>query len=268
MFKRTLYLLVLMFAVGAANAATYKLGIVPQMKAEELVKRWQPIIDELKKQGIDVKFVGAPSIPEFEDRLKKGEYDLAYMNPYHFLVANKRQGYKPVIRDHGNALKGILVVPKTSEIKSVKELSGKPMAFPAPNALGASLLMRAELAQKEGVKVSPKYVKTHSAVYRNVAYGGAAAGGGVLRTFNEQPDEVKSRLKIVYETSKVSPHPLAAHPRVPQAVVDKIRETFLKMGQDAKGKEILAQVPIKQVGEANLEDYKALDDLGLEMFAK
>lgn len=268
MLKRTLFLMLLVVMTGVANAATYKLGIVPQFKADELTKRWQPIITELKKQGVELKFVAAPSIPEFEKRLKKGEYDFAYMNPYHLLVANKRQGYQPVVRDHGRQLKGILVVPKNADVKSVKDLSGKPMAFPAPNALGASLLMRAELAQKEGVKVAPKYVKTHKAVYRNVAFGGAAAGGGVLRTFNSQPDEVKSRLKIVYETSKVSPHPLASHPRVPANIVEKVQKVFLQMGESDDGKQKLAKIPMKKVGPATLADYKDLDALGLEMFAK
>jgi phosphonate transport system substrate-binding protein len=269
MLKRMVLTLIvaLLFATGA-NAETYKLGIVPQFKSAELMKRWQPIIDELKKEGVNVKFVGSASIPDFEMRLKKGEFDIAYMNPYHALVANKRQGYQPIIRDHGRALKGILVVPNTSEVKDVKALSGKSFAFPAPNALGASLLMRAELAQKQGVIVAPKYVKTHKAVYRNVAFGGAAAGGGVMRTFNQQPDEVKSRLKIVYETSSVAPHPVSVHPRVPSNVANKIQEVFLRLGQTNEGKKWLSKIPMKNVGKATLSDYDALDALGLDQFAK
>jgi len=257
----------LLFATGA-NAATYKLGVVPQWKTEELMKRWKPIISQLKKEGIDLKFVESNSIPDFEKRLKAGEFDVAYMNPYHLLVANKRQGYQPIVRDHGRSLKGILVVPATSNVKSVKDLSGQQFAFPAPNALGASLLMRAELAQKEGVKVAPKYVKTHQAVYRNVAFGGAAAGGGVMRTFKQQPDEVKSRLKVIYETSAVAPHPVAVHPRVPENVSEKIQMVFLKMGQSEEGKQWLSQIPMKSVGKADISDYKDLDALGLDQFAR
>ena len=268
MFLRACLIILLLFSFSIANAQVYSLGVIPQWKSKEVLKRWQPVLDELKKQGIEFKFSSAPSIPEFEKRLLKGEYDFAYANPYQVLIGNRSQGYVPLVRDHSRGLKGILVVNKNSNVSDVKQLNDKKFMFPAPNALGASLLMRAELANKVGIKVNPNYVKTHSAVYRSVAFGTGAAGGGVLRTFNSQPDEIKSKLKIIYETTSVSPHPLMAHPRVPKADMEKIKSAFLEIGKSEQGQKILKGIPMKQIGEASMDDYKLLDELGLDKFAQ
>jgi hypothetical protein len=54
------------------------------------------------------------------------------------------------------------VVRKDDPIKSAGELDGKEVAFPAPNAFGASLWIRALLAEREKIRIVPAYVKTHS----------------------------------------------------------------------------------------------------------
>lgn len=268
MFLRVCLISVLLFFVSVVNAQVYTLGVIPQWKSKEVLKRWQPVLEELKKQGIEFKFSSAPSIPEFEKRLVNGEYDFAYTNPYQVLIGNRAQGYLPLVRDHSRGLKGILVVKKNSKVSDVKQLDNKKFMFPAPNALGASLLMRAELAKKVGIKVNPNYVKTHNAVYRSVAFGTGAAGGGVLRTFNSLPEDIKGKLKIIYETTPVSPHPLMAHPRIPKVEIEKVKQAFLSLGDSGEGKDKLKGIPMKQIGEATMDDYKLLDELGLDQFAK
>lgn len=264
----TLVVAVLVLLSVNAYASEYTLGVVPQAKSQKLLNIWRPIIREFKKQGINIKFVGAPNIPAFEKRLKAGDYDIAYMNPYHLLVANKEQGYLPIVRDASKKLQGILVVKKDGNIKKVEDLNSTKLAFPAPNALGASLLMRAELTEQHGIKFSPSYVKTHTAVYRNIVNGNYSAGGGVMRTFNNQPKSLKDQLKIVYKTQAVAPHPIAVHPRVKKADMEKIKAVFLQLGKTAKGRELLSKIPIKQVGEANIDDYSVLESLHLEKFAQ
>ncbi len=259
---------ILLISTAAMAETVYKIGVVPQFDAKKIYSIWNPILKELEKQtGVKFKIAGSPNIPAFEKKFQAGEFDFAYMNPYHMLIANKTQGYVPVVRDHGRSLKGILVVKKDGEIKELKDLDGKELAFPAPNALGASLLLRAELAEKHGLKITPKYVKTHNNVYMNVQKGMAAAGGGVGRTFNAQKDNIKNDLKILYTTSAVAPHPLAAHPRVPAEIRDAVKTALLKLGEHESGKKLLKKIPMKKVGEGDLKDYSILNDLGLDKYA-
>lgn len=188
------------------------------------------------------------------------------MNPYHMLLAEKRQGYIPLVRDNGRQLHGILVVRTDSNIKSVKDLEGKKIAFPAPNALGASLLMRANLKNDYNLNFNPVYVKTHSSVYLNVVVQQTAAGGGVQKTLNQQKTNIKSTLRILHRTPKVSPHPLAVHPRVTAEVQQKIKNTLLQLGTNTVGKSLLAKIPMKKIGPATMRDYTSLTKFNLDEF--
>jgi len=182
------------------------------------------------------------------------------------LIANESQGYMPLLRDHSKRLQGVLVVRKDSPIKSVKDLHNKTLAFPSPNALGASLQMRAELHDKFNLKITPKYVKTHDSVYLNVYLKQAAAGGGVGKTLKKQAPQLRDQLKVIYKTTPVSPHPIAVHPRVPAADRDAIVNALIKISRTKSGQNILAQIPIKKLGKSSMQDYHSLQGMKLKRF--
>ena len=265
--KISLIWLVLAANNSARAEQVFTFGVVPQFEARALAAIWMPILEELG-QRTELKFelVGSPRIPEFEEGFEKGEFDFAYMNPYHLLVANERQGYIPLVRDGGRQLFGVLAVRKDSPIQSVSELDGQIISFPAPNALGASLLMRADLDAIHNIKFESVYVSTHTSSYLNVVLGRAAAGGGVMGTFNKQDGEVKDLLRILYETRRMPPHPIAAHPRVPADIREKVQQAFIEMAATELGAEMLANIPIQEAILAELADYKDLGEWGLENY--
>jgi phosphonate transport system substrate-binding protein len=195
-----------------------------------------------------------------------GAPDFAYMNPYHQVMARKAQGYIPLVRD-SKPLTGILVVRKDDPIKSVRELDGKEVAFPAPNAFGASLWIRALLAEREKIRILPAYVKTHSNAFRYAATGKAAAAGGIGVTLVDEPEELRSTLRVLLETPGVAPHPLSAHPRVPEAVRRLVTETLLGMAQDAAGQAMLKDIQMPAPVRADYaRDYQPLEKFGLEKY--
>lgn len=246
---------------------SYSVGVVPQFESRKIHQIWTPILSELSSNsGLKFTLSGSPSITAFEKRLLAGEFDFVYMNPFHFVLANQKQGYIPLIKDTGRKLSGILVVRKDSVITSPKEVNGEEIAFPSPNALGASLQMRQELVDRFGITFTPKYVRSHDSVYLNVLLGKSVAGGGVMKTLNKQKDGIKNKLKIIHTTNKVSPHPIAAHPRVPQADIEQFKQAILSMMSTQQGTELLAKIPIKKAGTASLSDYRELNDKDLMRF--
>lgn len=262
-----LFCILLVFDASADSGRLYTVGIVPQFEVHRLHAIWLPILIALEKRtGLKFKLIGSPEIPAFEKEFLAGKFDFAYMNPYHILAANRNQGYEPLIRDNGNQLYGVMVVRKDSPVQDVRELDGKVLAVPSPNALGASLLLRTELYNLFKINLQLRNVRSHDSVYLNVALGLADAGGGVQKTFNKQPKQIKNSLRILYRTINVSPHPFAAHPRVPDEIKMRVREAFLAMGRNATGKNLLSRIPIKKIGPANMHDYEPLGTLGLERF--
>lgn len=264
----------LFLAVGVAApcaAATapqaYSFGVAPQFDQRRLVAIWQPILDELtRRTGLRFNLTGVPQAAEFQKRFLAGRYDFAYMDPNHAGLAARHQGYQVLVRDHGAQLYGVLVVRRDSPVRSPRDLDGKIVAFPSPNALGSSLLVRADLARTFHVRITPRYVQTHTSVYLHVAQGLADAGGGVQSTFDSQPQAVRDRLRVIHTTVRVPPHPVVAHPRVPAAVQDRVRQAFLDMGTTPAGQALLAAVPIRRIGPASAWDYVVMEQLGLKEF--
>lgn len=264
--------LVLCVVAGAAIAAepgkaSYSLAVVPQFRAEEIHRDWSPVLARLRvATGASFNLRIAADIPKFEESVLAGEPDFAYMNPYHQVMARRAQGYAPLLRD-STPLKGILMVRTDDPIKSARELDGKEVAFPAPNAFGASLWIRALLAEREKIRIVPVYVKTHANAFRHVATGKAAAAGGIAATLAEEPEELRAALRVLLETPDVAPHPLSAHPRVPEAIRRVVVETLLAMTRDAGGQSLLKDIQLPNPVRADhARDYQPLEKYGLEKY--
>ncbi|WP_221798761.1 phosphate/phosphite/phosphonate ABC transporter substrate-binding protein [Oceanobacter mangrovi] len=254
-----------LLSVGSWAECELKVGVVPQFEQRKLLETWQPILAELETRlHCQLQLVGSEGIPDFEEGFAAGAYDIAYMNPYHALVAYDTQGYIPVLRSGSAMLQGVLVVRNDSDITSLEQLDGRVVAFPSPNALGASLLMRAELKGRFGIDIVPRYVKTHPSVYLHVIKGLAAAGGGVQRTLSEQPDDIQARLKTIYKTRQVPAHPLVVHPRLGQAMRLNIQQALLALA--AERPELFAEIPMRDPIASSVADYDGVRELHLENF--
>jgi len=251
----------------ASDAGEYTVAVVPQFRAEEIHRAWTPVLQRIKAEtGIELRLSVFASIPNFEASVLAGGSDFAYMNPYHQVMARRAQGYIPLVRD-ATPLSGILMVREDSPISSVKELDGREVAFPAPNAFGASLWIRALLAEHENIRIVPAYVQTHSNAYRHVASGRAAAAGGIAATLAEEPAELRAVLRPLLETPGVAPHPLSAHPRVPEKVRKAVSQSLLNLARTAEGKALLKEIPMPDPVRADYaKDYQPLEKYGLEKY--
>lgn len=257
----TLFALLAGSPLHAADA--YSFAVVPQYDQRKLFAVWKPVVDSISKRtGIQLNLVATLTVPEFERELSKGSFDFVYANPYHILREESRQGYVPLIRDKA-PLRGILVVPKDSPLKSPAELDGQQMAIPSFNALGASLLLRADLAQIFKVKITPVNVKTHSSVYLYVANGLMPAGGGVEKTLQEQEPAVRDLLRVLYTTREMPSHPIAAHPRVPTKVQAAVKQAFLELAASEDGRRLLRDIPMTNAVATSMKDYAPMHAWGL-----
>lgn len=244
----------------------FTFGVVPQFEPRRLHAVWVPIISELERRtGRRFEFVTTLTISDFEKELAAGRFDFVYANPFQILNEIDKQRYEPLVRDRA-PLRGILVVRRDSPIQRPADLAGKVVAMPSPNALGASLLLRADLERIHHVTVKPLYVKTHSSVYLHVAKGLADAGGGVEKTLLEQDPEIRELLRVVYTTRPMPSHPVAAHPRVPRKEREAVRRAFLELAKTPEGQELLARVPMKQVTSTSMADYRVMSSWGLQAY--
>lgn len=251
-----------------SSPKVYSFYVVPQYAATQVYTHWAPLLERVGKnahQCFDLRILS--SIAEFEEQLARGDADFSYMNPYHLVAARKLQGYEPLIADGKEKLFGILVVRKDSTVQNIKDLQGTKVAYPSPNAFGASLLIRSAF-NNERVETTSVFVKTHTNVYRSVIIGDVRAGGGIYTTLESEPVEVRNQLRIVYETSKYRAHPIAAHRRVPQKERELFIQGLLSLQKESTGQVLLDDVLISRPTKVSYEsDYKPIETLGLDKLA-
>ncbi len=243
---------------------TITFGIVPQQSASKLASLWTPFFMKLSAvTGYRIEFRTAPDIPEFERRLANGEYDMAYMNPYHYTVFHEHPGYQAFAREKDKLLRGILVVRTDSAYKDLGDLSGKTIALPSPAAFAASIITTATL-QNRSIPFEAKYVSSHDSVYLGVAKGLYPAGGGVIRTFNNLENDIRKQLRILWTSPGYTPHAFAAHPRVDSSAVSAIQTGMVQLDQTAEGRALLENLELNGIAQASDEEWNDIRSLNLQ----
>ena len=251
----TLHLFHCTATAAPPEAPMLTVGIVPQQAAGALAKIWVPALDFLGKQtGYTLRFATAKDIPSFEQRLASGEYDIAYMNPYHYVVFHRAPGYRVFAKEKDTRLAGIIVVRKQDSYSTLSQLRGKTVAFPGPISFAATLLPQAEF-RKLGVAIESQYVASHDSVYMAVAHGLFVAGGGIPRTFEKLNPELRDQLRILWQTVGYTPHAFAAHPRVPDEVLARLSVAMKKMQADTEGAPLLQALGFKGFVSAEDNEY-------------
>ncbi|MFM8800619.1 MAG: phosphate/phosphite/phosphonate ABC transporter substrate-binding protein [Tagaea sp.] len=252
----------LSLAAGAAGAAERLVfGVVPQQTPARLAETWVPLLEEFgRRAGIEVGFATAKDIPSFEACLARGAYDLAYMNPYHYVVFAGDPGYLAFARQEGGAMRGLVVVARESAARNLADLAGGRIALPAPAAFAASVLPRAEL-RAAGIPVVTLYVRSHESVYRAVAAGQVEAGGGIDRTFESAEPELRAALRVLHTTAGYTPHAFAAHPRLPAPLRARLGAALAAAG--AARPELLPPLGVAGFRAAHDAEWNDIRRLGI-----
>jgi phosphonate transport system substrate-binding protein len=239
-------------------AHTYSFGVVPQQSPQKLYKAWQPFIEHLSnKTGHQIIFKTEKSIPAFEKNLYSGKYDIAYSNPYHFVIAQLKQDHEAIAR-FNKKIVGILVVKKDSKIKNLSDIKDKTILFPAPKAFAATILTKYEVLEKIDYDIEKsknfRYVNSHDSVYKGVQRDIGQIGGGIMRTFNKFQD--KDQLRILYKTNSYPSHPISISKNIDKEFITKLKEALLSTPKD-----ILKAINPKELIITDSNEYNTVKKL-------
>ncbi|GLT18011.1 phosphate ABC transporter substrate-binding protein [Vibrio zhanjiangensis] len=243
-------------------SAPLTFGVVPQQSASRLAQQWAPIVSYLSSAiGQEVIFATTPDIPSYEEKLAQGEFDIAYMNPYHYTVFSQAPGYRATAKAKDKVIKGIIVVRKDSQITELTQLQNQKLAFPSPAAFAATILTQSYL-KSANIEFTPSYVSSHDSVYLSVAKGFFPAGGGILRTFNALPETTRKQLVPIWTTKGFTPHAIAVHPRITAETELKLKAALEQLHTSPMVKTQLEQLKIKgfvSAQDSDWDDVRALN---------
>jgi len=252
--------------LAAQPQRVWRLAVVPQLTPVEMYNAWTPVVEALAQADVPCELVIHPSIARFEQEFRNGAADIVFLNPYHMVMAHQAHRYAPLLHD-AKPLEGVLVVRQDAPYTTLAQLRDQRIAFPAPNALAASLYIRAVLEREHHVRHETWYAMNHRNAIRQVLAGDAAAAGVVRTTLALEPESVRQSLRVLYTTPALAPHPLAVHPRVPGAVRQRLREALLAMAADPARKPLLRAIQMPDPVPADYErDYAGLNRLGLSRY--
>lgn len=252
--------------LGDKSAQPLKVYIVPQLTASQTYTRWVPLLERIGKNTEQCFELIVPvSIPQFEADLANGRPDFVFMNPYHMAMKWRNHQYVPLVAS-SEPIFGVITVRRDGKQRSLTDLSGSKIGFPAPNAFAASLLIRSML-DVNGIAFEPDYLKTHSNVYRSVVRGAVAAGGGIHATLSAEPAELQEELHILAETKRYTAHPFSASACVPVVIQKRVQAAFINLANTDEGTELLSRIQMKKPMEVTYKDnYQALEALKLEKY--
>ncbi|MBD3657786.1 MULTISPECIES: phosphate/phosphite/phosphonate ABC transporter substrate-binding protein [Marinobacter] len=258
-------LMLLALLAAPLQAATLTFGVVPQESAGRLAEQWTPLMRLLSAElGVPVRFATAPDIPTFERRVLEGQYDIVYMNPYHYVEFSSSPGYRAIAREGDKRIHGIVVVAESNPATGLEALEGQTVAFPAPAAFAATLLVRAEL-ERLGVRYTPQFVGSHESVYLNVAKGFAVAGGGIERTYHRALKTGLEGVRVLWRSKGYTPHAFAVHPDVEPEWGRRLQQLLVALGQNEDGRALLERLNVSPIVPAADSDWDDVRGLGLDL---
>jgi phosphonate transport system substrate-binding protein len=255
-------------AANADNDSTkvWRLAVVPQLTPLEMSRFWSSIVQALGAAGVQCELVVYPSIAEFEPEFLTGKADFVFLNPYHMVMAKRAHRYEPLLHDT-RPLEGVLVVKNDGPVKKIEQLKDHRISFPAPNAFAASLYIRSVLEREHHLAYETRYALNHRNAIRQILTGDSSAAGVVKTTLEKESPEIQQSLRVLYTTPALSPHPLAAHPRVPLAVRKAVVDALLALAQNPETKPLMAGIQMPNpVPAIYATDYAPLERFRIEKF--
>ncbi len=238
----------------------------PLHNPQRLQEMFSPIIDILNQEIPEIHFVleSSKSYSEYNEKIKSKRIDILLPNPYQTFIALKNDyNVFGKMSDDFN-FKGIILVKKDGPIKSIKDLKGKTISFPAQTAVAGSMMIQYYL-QKHGINVknkeiNPKYVGSQESSILAVYHNDADAAGTWPMTWNSyssENSEIKNDLRILFSTETLINNSLMVKKDFNKELLEKIKRVFFTLHNTENGKKILNRIMLSKFEFSTNEQYQS-----------
>ena len=225
-------------AVQAAPTVPYAFGVLNHRSLQATAAYWNPILNFVSaRSGVPLELHIGRTANETTDRVVAGKLDFAYTN--HLFTPKRDQlGWRVLARQESQGIRGQVVVLDRSPIRTLQDLSGKPVAFANPYGFtGYYVPMDALL--RVGVKVSPLFSGNQEAAMGQLMSGQVAAAGVNHQVMADFARRRELKYRVLAESEPYFDLAVMASPRVSAADGEKVRQAFVSMTHDPEGLRVL-----------------------------
>lgn len=243
-------------------------GVHPLHNPQRLFEIFNPLMSYLETQLPEYHFIleASKDYASFEQKLSEKKFDIALPNPYQTIKIIEL-GYSVFAKMNDDEnFRGILLAKKDSSIKTVADLKGKKISFPAKTALAGSMMPQYFLHQ-QGINlhkdISIKYVGSQESSVLSVFHNESAAGAtwpGAWNIFKAERPDVEKELFILFETASLPSNSLVYRNDLQLQDVNKIKEALLNLEKTEQGKAILKTLKLTKFVTANNNTYGPVKD--------
>jgi phosphonate transport system substrate-binding protein len=205
---------------------------------------WTELVATISsKSALDLSYEPSTSQLDFELKLAKGYFDLAYMSPIQFVSANQQGVYKALAKRKSQPAKGLVVARKDSNIKSLRDFNDKILAFPGLLGFSNSIIPRHSL-QRLNIKVKPHFTASPLLALQLVLEGKLLGAAGNQESLELLPPAEREQLYIVWDTPGFTPHAFARHSRMPFYTQIRLQKALVGLIKSPEGKQLLPKIHI------------------------
>jgi len=249
------------FVLAETDQALMVFAVSSEGKPSYYENYWRSLVEQVSTQtGQNIEFVAVESADEFEENLSKGTYDFVLLNAHQYTDAHDTLGYQAFAKEKDHKDTGVIVVHRDSDIRSLEQLKSKKVAISDPRRYTSAVYTQAHL-NKEGIPVDANYVDNDKSVYHAVVQKESIAGAGEASSLNDINPNAHAKLRVIWSSKQYSSNAFAAHPRVSDQQVARVKDALLKLNSDSKGKRLLGSLRFKGIDSASDNEWNDVRQL-------
>ena len=247
---------------------TYKFGIHPYMNSKKMFIFYRPILDFIEDNmgNIEIILETSSSYSDYNKKLYNGDFDFSLPNPFQTYNSLKK-GYKVFARMKPDTVfRGIFLARKDSNIKTVNQLKGEYISFPAPTALAATMMPLLYL-HEHGLNVNKdiekKYVGSQYSSILNVYSSDTIVGATwppPWETFKRENPEKAKQMEIVWETKSLINNGIVVKDGTDKRIVKELVDILINLDKTKKGQKLLFDAGFEGFVKSNDDDYSVVAD--------
>jgi phosphonate transport system substrate-binding protein len=229
-------------------------GVLNQQSPTRTAERWNPILHYITSlTGVPLQLRMGPTVQDTNAMMARGEFDFVYTN-HNFQSEYDTLGFRVIARWGGEPIHGVIAVPAHSPVRTLKELEGRRVAFPSTDAFVAYAVPMVALRQA-GVKVETVLAGNQEGALAQLKALRVEAGAVNSKFLAHYAERESVQFREIFVSPAYPDLAVIAHPRVPAATVDKVRQALLGMKSDPAAAAILTRAGSPGFEPATERDY-------------
>lgn len=238
-----------------AEAMPLVFGVLNQQSPSLTAERWNPILAHVSRVAdVTLRLRMGPTVERTNAMMAAGEFDLVFTN-HNFKPEYDALGLRVIARWGSEPSRASIVVVEDSPTQRLAELAGQRVSFPSAHAfLGYAAPLVA--LKQAGITVEQVFAGNQEGALAQLKARRVEAAA-VNSRFGEQYSAREGfKLRTIHVSEPFPDLAIVVHPRLPAAVVARLRAAFVGMAADPDAAEILRTAKCPGFAAADDADYE------------